>query len=844
MKKIYFSLLTVILLCFCSTNVKAVVYYYVGAGASITSLTSWATNSVSGTGNPANFAGTNSWNFNTATSLTLSTTWTVAPAASINFGDGTNALMFVMAGAVGTNSTNPSLHPFLNIKSNCTFVLQTGQQFGTNRITNATGSTFRYDAVSTVVVPTTYYNLMINDNLALNGQTIVNGTLTINTGKTLAMNGSQLTLNGGLAGTGEIIGDNGGLQILTIAGSGNVGTLYLQAGSRFLTGLALNSGTLTLNSDLAIDGSNASTGLTMGSGALNLNGHNLSFENATSVDFGSGTIIGSALSSLLFDNVGSISNSLVMDATSNTLKVLYLNSAGNTLTLGNSLNITDSISASNGIIATGSNLTLIATSALKARVGIMGTGGSISGPATVQTFAPGGTTGWAELGINGVTGQTISNWDGQFPMTCTGCTYDPSSLGGFYSIQGYNEADPSAVFYDTSVTSATPLTPGQGFWVYLGTGSGGTGDITYSNTGSLVQGQVNVNITNSSITGDANIDGFNLVANPYASPISLDKLFDFNTQGLNDWGENGIHLWNTDLNGGAGDDQTPQAGSGFIIPAGQGFYVKSGSPSATIVFDESMKTADNTSANPLQKTSAQTSVVGFNLKVTGSNGDVDNTSFKFKSGASTAFDSHFDMYKLFTSPGYMGTGPVYSQYTSISSKLNRDIYSINTLPVLTNSLTIPIVVRVSATGVYSISLSDVHNFQGCTVLKDKVTGLYHDLNTGAYACTINDTTYAARFELVLCEMVSTVTSIKQLSANSGAIQVMQDEEGPFVTTVFPQSTKATISVYNIIGQQIINDVVVEGTETKTRLNVNSHNEVLLIKVTTNNETVTKKIITH
>lgn len=77
---------------------------------------------------------------------------------------------------------------------------------------------------------------------------------------------------------------------------------------------------------------------------------------------------------------------------------------------------------------------------------------------------------------------------------------------------------------------------------------------------------------------------------------------------------------------------------------------------------------------------------------------------------------------------------------------------------------------------------------------------------------------------------------------ASSILIAQDNEGAFVKTSFEQKTNATIGVYNIMGQQLIKDIQVDGLENTTRLNIDLHNQVVLVKVTTDKESSVKKLV--
>ena len=537
-----------------------------------------------------------------------------------------------------------------------------------------------------------------------------------------------------------------------------------------------------------------------------------------------------------------------------TLGGIHIHGGSRTVTLGTGLIVLDSVKVDDNVtFATGGNLTLRSTTALTARVAQIGTGGSITGNVVVETTIPGGTTGWANLGVRGVTGETIADWDtfvsssgaNGIPMTCVGCAYSPTIIGtgssSFVSVQGWDE--PNDAY--TELISTDALTPGTGFWVYVGDGVTATGNLTMINNGPLVQGPQSINLT----AGGAGSGGFNynLIANPYASPISWTKVMAIN---LNPFVvEDAVYVYNADISATTSyqsglnvSSHSPPNGIGDVIQGGQAFYVGYTNFGFPLEFEESVKTVENTGSNPLLKTTSASEVPMFRLKVSGAL-DWDETAFCTHSNATTVYDRNYDARKMFQSPGYAGYPGPYTKYTSISSKdaFNED-YSINALPLLTSSLTVPVLVRVSTSGTYTIQAKDFRNFTTCVGLIDKLTNTYHDLRQSAYVCSINDTSSIPRFELVLCKDESLNQTGVAETNNWSNINISQDQHGAFVKTAFPQNTKATISVYNLLGQKLIEDIRTEGTLNNTPLNLNLHNQVVIIRVSTDKESTTKKLL--
>lgn len=643
-----------------------------------------------------------------------------------------------------------------------------------------------------------------------------------------------------------------------------IGSSSSGAGKAYLPNIEINtSGTYSMSGNINVRGNWTGTQGTLSVGtstvniynsAASLNGTAIAFDNlviqtGASLTFpasseiqvakslvNNGTIV-SDPTTLLTLNGNTTAQTI--SGTAFTMGSVRAKSGSRTITLSTGLTIQDSLKLeSNVTFAAGNNLTIDANANLKGRVAEIASGATVTGNVGVKTFIPGGTAGWANIGIAGVNGQSIGSWDNQLPMTCDGCTYGPGDVTGtFYSIQGWNEG---ADDYDTTITSATALTPGQGFWLYVGTNTATATDYTLLNSGTLVQGNVPVSLTNGGT-------GWNLIANPYASPINWDKVMTSNSTNTNNLQSTSIYAWNADdptthsqyspgsgVSGGTGFDNQGN------LSAGQGFYIETFG-AFSLNFHEADKVDQNDVFHNLFK-SKTSSATKFQLRVQGFNQDDDRTMLHFNGNATENFDKVYDAKKLFQTPGYMGYPAPYTWYTSISTFWKNQHYGINTLPELNKTYTIPVLVRVMATGFYTISVSEQQNLNSCLLLYDKLNGTYHNLANGPYVCQISDTTSTPRFELSVCEYGNTTTNLTELNISSSDIFILQDNEGPVVKTRFSEATKARISVYNLLGQCLINDLEVYGTETSTRLNVGVRDQVIFVQVNTNAEKVTQKLL--
>ena len=467
------------------------------------------------------------------------------------------------------------------------------------------------------------------------------------------------------------------------------------------------------------------------------------------------------------------------------------------------------------------------TSALKARIAEITGGGSVSGNITVETFIPGSIAGWRNLGPAGISGLSLSNWDGgsgsssNFAMSCLGCINGVTSAGGYF-VSAQSDAAGNGTYVE--MVSSDALTPGTGYWIYDANSLTSAINITQTNSGPVVTG------AKTSATG-----GF--ASNPYPSPMSLARVQASNV------GMGSIDIWDP-TQGSSGGYVTFNGGipSNGVIPAGQAFYISSG---GIVNFAESHKVSFNGASNSILKTNSTSSYIGsvFQLQVQGANGDLDNTYLRFHGNATPGFDIDLDGYKKFSTPGYLGYPGAYSKYTTISTKVGTADYSINSLPYAnTSNAVIPVMVKVSATGTYSIVPISIANLpsSACVTLKDKLLNVTYDLRTGAYVCSINDTTSTARFELTICADIT--AGISSLSVDQNTTLINQDQNGAYVKTSFETNTKATISAFNVMGQKLMADKEIEGKDLTTYLDLGDvHSQVVIIRVTTAKTNTTKKI---
>lgn len=429
---------------------------------------------------------------------------------------------------------------------------------------------------------------------------------------------------------------------------------------------------------------------------------------------------------------------------------------------------------------TNGNVTLKSVAGQTARVAAITNpaGLTISGNLNIERFAPGGTTGWTLVGNPGVSGLTFASWDDDTYITCAACP-DGYILGGtpFASIQMYSETAggliDDAVRYSEIASPSDPITLGKGYWMYMGDGEFTTNDILYDVSGPINKGNFSIPIT---VTGGASLDhGWNLIANPYPSPISWDLVRNGNANV-----DAEILVYNPDVGayasyaGGVGTNGLSNTGA---IPMGQGFYVHA-SVATTLNFTESVK---SNTQSPLLRlngnntiTNASIAQTVLRLNVSGSSGQ-DETVIHYNSNATSNWDSDWDAHKL---AGYDYYAP------SISTLTNGIDYSINALPSLNGSSSVPLLVKTGTPATYTISVGAMNNFpQGaCMQLTDLLLNTTHDLSTGGYVCYLSDTATVPRFLLNVTlnnNLTISTSTIQNTCSGNGLITAIGNNAGPW-----------------------------------------------------------------
>jgi hypothetical protein len=316
------------------------------------------------------------------------------------------------------------------------------------------------------------------------------------------------------------------------------------------------------------------------------------------------------------------------------------------------------------------------------------------------------------------------------------------------------------------------------------------------------------NLNNGNIGSADNVtrngQGWNLVGNPYASPIDWDAASGWTKSNVDNATYRHVDnaTWASYV-GGVGTN-----GGSRYIPSCQGFFVgvTDGYTLGSLNMTNDVRT-HNTSTFFKDEVS---DIV--RLEVSG-NGYTDETVIRFLDVATPEFDGQWDAHKLF---GSMDEAP------AIYSAANG-MMSINSLP---ETSTVSVGVKAGVPGELTIAATETSEFAD-VVLEDLLTGSATDLKNKTYTFSY-DMNMDNRFILHF-------TPLAVGENPSDLINIYSSNKDVYVSV--PANTKGDIVVYNLMGQEVARTIIY-GVNNKITLEKSSY---YVVKVVSNEDVVTKKV---
>lgn len=462
------------------------------------------------------------------------------------------------------------------------------------------------------------------------------------------------------------------------------------------------------------------------------------------------------------------------------------NSSGATLT--NTTNLKGILTPTLGTLTTNDHLTLLSTASQTAL--IAGTGsGSVTGNVTMQRYMANRmgyhyyASPFAAAPVNEFTNEigTIISGDPYGGGTDTTQTVTP-----FPNFFAYDETMGPTMSIGWTDAGST-LQPLRGYCINFGASSGA---LTTDITGEVSDGPQNYGVTKTTTTKPG-ADGWNLVGNPYPSPVDWQST-GWNKAYINDaiyyFTPNSQYYGNYSsfVNGfGTG-------GATGIVAAMQGFFVRAtGSGNLSV-----NNTARVNNLNPaFYKTLSNTPLLRLQGYPSQNSSYSDETVIYFDPQATGDFDGSYDAYKLMNNSPNLPN--IYTSYNASPA------LSINGMPPLSNTdVVIPLGFLTQTNGNFTINASEILNFDPSLhiYLEDNQMSAIQDLTTNpAYTFSMNAN--APQYRFFIRFSPSILTGIEE--NGSSFVDAWASGKDIYVNYSNSSLQPAEISVYNMLGQTVI-----------------------------------------
>ena len=504
------------------------------------------------------------------------------------------------------------------------------------------------------------------------------------------------------------------------------------------------------------------------------------------------------------------------------LNLTVTNAAG--VTLGGALNVTGIVKATTGNLASAGYLTLVSTAVQTALIDGAGTG-TVSGNVTMQRYLA-SAFGYKYFS-SPFSASTVNEFANDLNLSATFPT--------FYKYDEDNHRDSLGVAaYSTGwvsyTTTTNPLVPLNGYAANFGAASPAK---TADMTGVVNNGSLSISLFNHN---RKYTKGFNLVGNPYPSPI------DWNAAGWTKTNiDNGVYFFNagnTDQYTGTYSSYVNGVSTGIAdntIAAMQGFFVHVSAGtypvSATLGVTNAVRTNN---LNPLFKRALidNRTILRFGANFDTKNAITDAAVIYFDNQANTGFDPALDALKMSNTDVLV---PNIYTLTADPKQL-----SINGMPLPTDSITkIPLGITTFTDGWVNFSAKDISQLPPSLYiyLVDSEKGITQDLKqTPDYRFYLKAGVVDQRFKLVfsLSDLTKpAVVTAKMFTISSSLSLVLVKLDLPF-------NTRGSLMVTNMSGQVILRREVFE--QETVEVNPGTSSGVFIITVISGNRTASEKIL--
>ncbi len=378
------------------------------------------------------------------------------------------------------------------------------------------------------------------------------------------------------------------------------------------------------------------------------------------------------------------------------------------------------------------------------------------------------------------------------------------------------------------MNSGDALTPFKGYDVL------DSADITVDYTGSgsaaLNTGAYTIAVTNTSSTPTeiASHKGWNLVGNPYPSPVDWQASSGWTKTSIND----AKYIWD-----GTNDQYTIWLGGGApvginggtqYIPSNQGFWVQATS-NGNFGISNAVRTGYITGTPDFYKSGEVFDYPLVSLIAEG-DGHTDETIVRFIEGTTKKFDRNWDATKLFS---------MNPDVPQLYIENNGYDFALNTLPEIEENLYVPLDFKCAKAGYYTIRLTDRTNIGNHTelylkdMLEHKIINLKQEGAYGFYHTSDNDN---ARFQLLFNpsqDVLNGITPDNYFSVYSNGNKI-------FIIKNTTRTLTGQVIVYNLQGQIISMQPISENK--RSQLTINRATGYYIVRVQTSETVINTKVL--
>ena len=472
---------------------------------------------------------------------------------------------------------------------------------------------------------------------------------------------------------------------------------------------------------------------------------------------------------------------------------------------------------------------------------VVNTGGVLTGPATVQRSIDGSLNAQG-IGYRHYSAPVTNTTLGDLATSTYSPVFNPAYNGSatpyttvpYPTVYGYSQAQyessPATTIntdFERGYFSPTASTP----WV---SGTAYTVNIPNSElvdfVGTLANGAISTAAQGRSAKANA---GWQLLGNPYPSALDWDQVATSGLAGINNAlfvfkssgqysGSYASYVNGVGANGGTN-----------VVPLGQGFFVRTSAVggSGSLNFQNSQRLA--TTSALFQRTTADTRP---QLLLALSDGTkTTQADVYFESGATPAFDAAFDA-EAFPS----GNGLVRA------SEINDNLLSINGLPALAGTVTVPLRVAVATAGTYTLGAASLANLPAGyhAYLRDASLNTYTDLATTPGApVSLTAGTATGRFAVVFGTNAPLAAAPAALAAQ---VAVYPNPAHGTAVLLLPATLRgqaaSQVDVLNTLGQVVLRRTLPAGGADQLELPLsNLAAGIYTVRATTANGSVARQL---